>query len=101
MRIVEEDFIIEPCSERENLWDLTFLKKVKNENGEVEVKKCKPAYGCSLASCITRVIRHRRGTKFESESAYLLDALKESNKLLKEMVTLCRESLPEKFDTGE
>ena len=99
MRIVEEDFIMEPCSL--GLFDLTFLKKVKNENGEIEIKKCKPAYGCSLSSCISRIIKHRVGTKFESESPYLLDALKEMTKMEEEIINLCKEPLPEKFDTGE
>lgn len=100
MRIVEEDFIMEPCSL--GLFDLTFLKKVKNENGEIEIKKCKPSYGCSLSSCINRIIKHRIRTKFESESLYLLDALKEIIKMEKEIVVnLCKEPLPEKFDTGE
>ena len=99
MRIVEEDFIMEPINY--GLFDLTFLKKVKDENGNVQIKSSKAAYGCSLASCIKRIKRHRLGTKFESESIYLLDALKEIIKLDKEFVELCRESLPENFDTGE
>lgn len=100
MRVVEEDFIMEPCGW--GLFDLTFLKKVKDaETGEVQIKPSKAAYGCSLASCIKRVKKYRMGTKFESESVYLLEALKEIIKLDKEFIKLCKECIPEKFDTGE
>ena len=100
MRIVEEDFIIEPCGL--GLFDLTLKKKVKDkETGEVQIKNLKPLYGCSLASCINRVVKHRLHSKFESESVYLLDALKEIIKLDEDIIKLCKESLPEQFDTGE
>lgn len=98
MRIVEEDFIMESCG---GLFDLTFLKKVKNEDGKMVIKKLKPAYGCSLASCVKRIVRFRFKNKFESESPYLLEALKEIIKLEKEIVNLCREPEKEDFDTGE
>ena len=98
MRIVEEDFIMVPCGT--NLFNIAFLKKVKDkESGEIKVKPAKVAYGCSLASCIKRIIKFRVNTKFESESVYLLDALKEIIKINKELVKLCKESLPEDFDT--
>ena len=100
MRIVEEDFIIEPCGL--GLFDLTLKKKVKDkETGEVQIKNLKPLYGCSLASCVNRVVKHRLHSKFESESVYLLDALKEIIKLDEDIIKLCKESLPEQFDTGE
>lgn len=100
MRIVEEDFIMEPCGS--GLFDLTFKKKVKDkETDEIQIKNLKPAYGCSLASCINRIVRHRVNTKFESESTYLLDALEEIIKLDKEIIELCREKPIENFDTGE
>ena len=100
MRIVEKDFIMEPCSL--GLFDLTFLKKVKNEEtGEFQIKPSKTAYGCSLASCIRYIRNYRHKTVFEGENVYLLDALKELIRLDKEIVKLCKESLPEKFDTGE
>lgn len=100
MRIVEEDFIIEPCGL--GLFDLTFKKKVKDkETGEVQIKNLKPLYGCSLASCVNRVVKHRLHSKFENESVYLLDALKEIIKLDEDIIKLCKESLPEQFDTGE
>lgn len=100
MRIVEKDFIMEPLGN--GLFDLIFLKKVKNEEtGKIQIKPSKAAYGCSLASCIKRIKNHRIGTLFESESKYLLEALKEIIKLDKEFIKLCKESLPENFDTGE
>lgn len=99
MKIVEEDFIMEPSGFED--FDLTFLKKVKNEEGEIIIKPSKTAYGCSLSSCIRKIIRHRIGTKFESESVYLLDALEEIIKLDKEIIKLCKEVSPENFDTGE
>lgn len=100
MRIVEKDFVMEPCTN--GLFDLIFLKKVKDEEtGKILIKPCKAAYGCSLASCIKRIVRHRLGTTFESESIYLLEALKEIVKLEEEFIQLCKESLPENFDTGE
>ena len=100
MQIVEEDFIMEPCGF--GLFDLTFKKKVKDkESGEIQVKNTKPAHGCSLASCINRVVRHRINSKFESESTYLLDALKEIIRLDEEILKACEEPPLEIFDNGE
>lgn len=100
MRIVEKDFIMKPCSY--GLFDLTFLKKVKDETtGEFQIKPGKTAYGCSLSSCVQRISRHRLHTIYESESVYLLEALNEIIRLDKELILMCKESLPEKFDTGE
>ena len=100
MRIVEEDFIMEPCGF--GLFDLTLKRKIKDkETDEIQIKSLKPASGCSLASCIKRIIKFRLNSKFESESVYLLDALKEIIKLNKEIIEICKESIPENFDTGE
>ena len=100
MRIVEKDFIMEPASY--GLFNITFLKKVKDkETGEVQIKPSKISYGCTLSSCIRKIVRHRVNTQFESESIYLLDALKEIIKLDKEFNKLCKEPFPEDFDTGE
>lgn len=100
MRIVEEDFIMEPCGS--GTFDLVFKKKVKDkETGEVQIKESKPMYGCSLASCVYRIVRFRANSIFEGESKYLLEALEEIIKLDKEIIKLCKEPLPEKnFDTG-
>lgn len=100
MRIVEEDFIMEPCGL--GLFDLTLKKKVKDkETKEIQIKSLKTAYGCTLASCVSRIIKHRVHTKFEGESKYLLDALKEIIKLNKELINVCKEEIPVEFDTGE
>lgn len=100
MRIIDEDFIIEPCGL--GLFDLTLKKKVKDkETGEIQVKNLKTAYGCSLASCVSRIIKYRVHTKFEGESVYLLDFLKEIIRLEKELINICKEEIPENFDTGE
>lgn len=73
-------------------FDLFFPKKVKDkETGEVKVKPVK-VYGGSLSKCITKIVRHRVSTKYESESPYLLEALNEMIELEKEMVKLCKES---------
>lgn len=99
MQIVEEDFIMKPCGF--GSFDLVFLKREKDENGKTQIKKLKSAYGCSLSSCIKKIIHHRLHSKFESESIYLLDALKEIIKLDEEFIKLCKEEFPEDFDTGE
>lgn len=100
MRIIDEDFIIEPCGL--GLFDLTFKKKVKDkETGEIQIKNLKTAYGCSLASCISRIVKYRVHTKFEGESIYLLEALKEIIEKEKELINICKEEHLENFDTGE
>lgn len=99
MRIIEEDFVMKPCSY--GLFDLTFRQKVKDkETGEIKIKELRPLYGMSLASCINRIVKYRFNTKFQSESIYLLDALKEIIRLEQEILRLCKEHNPEKFDTG-
>lgn len=98
MRIVEPDFILNSCGE---LFDLIFYKKVKNKETEkVEIKPYVAAYGCSLASALNRIVRHRVKSIYESESPCLLEAL---NKIIEQqniIIKLCKESLPENFDTG-
>lgn len=90
MRIVEKDFIIKPNGY--SSYDIAFLKTVKNkETGESELKAFNPAYGCRLYTCIKKIVRHRLNTKYESESVYLLDALKEIIKLEKEIIEMCHE----------
>lgn len=89
MRIVEEDFIMEPSAFLS--FDLTLLSKVKDkETGEFKIRE-KVAYGCSLSNCLKMIVRHRLNTKYESESPYLLDALNELIKLDKEILNLCKE----------
>lgn len=89
MRVVEEDFVMEPSGFLS--FDLTLKRKVKDkETGEIKIKE-KVAYGCSLSNCIKMIIKHRVGTKFEGESPYLLEALNELIKLNKEIIQLCKE----------
>lgn len=90
MRIVEEDFIMEPRDLA--TFDITFFEKTKDkETGEIKIKN-KKAFGCTLPWAIKKIVRHRVYSKFESESVYLLEALEEIIKLEKEMVQLCREA---------
>lgn len=99
MRIVEPDFILNSSN---GFFDLYVYKKVKNkETEEIEVKPCVVAYGCSLASALNRIIKKRVHSRFSSENPCLLDALNEIIKQQKEIIKLCKESLPEKFDTGD
>ena len=88
--------------ENPSLFNLAFLKKVKDEEtGEVKVKPAKVYYGLSLSSCVRSIARHRVNTKFESENPCLLEALKEIIKLDKEIIDLCKDCQIENFDTGE
>lgn len=99
MRIVEPDFILNSAG---GLFDLIYFKKVKDKETEkVEIKPYVAAYGCSLASALNRIIRHRVKSIYESETPCLLDALNKIIDQQNEIITLCKESLPEKFDTGE
>lgn len=98
MKIVEKDFVL---ISNGGLFDLLFLKKVKNEeSGKMEIKAYRGAYGCTLSGALKRIIKHRRNTILESESPCLLDLLKQTIQLEKELITLCKESIPKDFDTG-
>lgn len=100
MQIVEDDFIMKPASY--GLFDLLLLKKVKNEEtGKLEKKPYKVFYGGTLSYCIRKIRWFRLETKYESESPYLLDALKEIIRMDEEIVKLCKESLPKSLDDGE
>lgn len=91
MRIVEKDFVMKPCTL--SSFDIAFLKQVKDkETGEIKIKPYDVAYGCSLSTCLKKIVRHRLNTKYESESVYLLDALNEIISLEKELVKLCKEA---------
>lgn len=100
MRIVEKDFIMTPSTY--GTFDLILLKKVKDEEtGQVKLKPLKTFYGCTLYSCIKKIMNLRLNTKFESENMYLLDALKELISLEKEFLKTLKELEIEAFDTGE
>ena len=99
MKIVEKDFILVADG---SFFDLYFLKKVKNkETGELETKAFRGAYGCTLAGAVKRIINHRRNTIYESESPVLLEYLQKTIELESEIIHLCKEIIPEDFDTGE
>lgn len=99
MKIVEKDFILVA---NEGFFDLYFLKKIKNkETGELETKAFKGAYGCTLAGALKRIIKHRRNTIYESESPVLLEYLQKTIELENEIIHLCKEVIPDDFDTGE
>lgn len=99
MQIVEPDFILSSCG---GLFDLTFYKKVKNkETGESEVRPYIAAYGCSLSSALNRIAHHRVKSIYSSETPCLLDALNKIIEQQNEIITLCKDSLPENFDSGE
>ena len=97
MKIVESDFIMEPSDDTGARFDLTFMKRVKKrDTGKYEIEPGPPLYGLTLASCLNK-IAHKRTAKNLTLREYLKDF--QSN--YKEIVKLCRETLPEKFDTGE
>lgn len=99
MRIVEPDFILSPCG---NSFDLIFYKKVKSkETNEIKIEPYIAAYGCSLASALSRVIKHRLKSVYESETPCLLDVFNKIIENQNEIIKLCKESIPENFDTGE
>jgi len=102
MKIVEPDFIMElsdPDSER---YDLTFMKKVKKrDTGKYEIEPGNTLYGLTLSHCLNRIVHHRTAKKYEEDNITLKQFLREFQIQYKEIIKLCRESLPEKFDTGE
>lgn len=101
MKIVEPDFTMElsgPDSER---YDLTFNKRVKKrETGKFEIEPGNTLYGLSFAHCLNRIAHHRTAKKWEEENVSLKEFLKEFQKNYSELIKLCRETIPEKFDTG-
>ena len=102
MKIVEPDFIMESAGSDSERYDLTFMKKVKKrDTGNFEIEPGNTLYGLTLSHCLNRIVHHRTAKKFEEENITLKEFLKEFQKSYKEIVNLCRETLPEKFDTGE
>ena len=102
MKIVEPDFIMEPSDKDSERYDLRFYKKTKKRETNTYVDELgPPLYGLTLSHCLNRIVHHRTAKKWEEENTNLREFLKEFQKNYKELVKLCRESLPEKFDTGE
>lgn len=99
MKIVEPDFTLEPDDGRFNL---IFNKRVKKrDTGKYEIEPGPPLYGLTLASALNRIVHNRTAKKFAEENISLKEFLKEFQRNYAELVKLCRETLPEKFDTGE
>lgn len=102
MKIIEADFTMELSSPDSERYDLTFNKKVKKrDTGKYEIEPGNTLYGLTLSHCLNRIAHHRTAKKFEEDNITLKEFLKEFQINYKQLVKLCRESLPEKFDTGE
>ena len=102
MKIVEPDFIMEPSGSGSCYYDLTFMKRVKKrDTGNFEIEPGPPLYGLTLSHCLNKIIHHRTAKKWEEDNVTLKEFMKELNKNYKELLKLCKEEPPEKFDTGE
>lgn len=102
MRIEEKDFFMELSDETSARFDLCFYKKVKKrDTGQYAIEPGDKLYGLTLSSCLNRIAHHRTAKKYEEENITLREFLKEYQKNYREVVKLCRETLPEDFDTGE
>jgi F0F1-type ATP synthase delta subunit len=102
MQIVEPDFTMKLSDETSDKFDLTFNKRVKKrDTGKYEIEPGDTLYGLTLVHCLERIAKHRTAKKWQDENITLKEFLKEYQIQHKELVKLCRETLPEKFDTGE
>ena len=102
MKIVEADFIMEPSNETSNLFDLCFIKRVKKrDTGLYALEPGDKMYGLTLSHCLNKIAIRRTTKKYEEQNITLREFLKEFQSNYREIVKLCRETLPENFDTGE
>ena len=102
MKIVEPDFILERSGPESERYDLTFMKKVKKrDTGKFEIEPGNTLYGLTLSHCLNKIAHHRTAKKWEEENTTLKEFLKEFHNQYNLLLRLCRESAPEKFDTGE
>ena len=102
MKIVEPDFILEPSDKESERYDLTLMKKVKKRDiGKFEIEPGKPLYGLTLAHALNKIAHIRTAKKWEEENTTLKEFLREFHTQYNLLIRLCRESVPEKFDTGE
>lgn len=102
MKIVEPDFFMEPSDETSSKFDLCFMKRVKKrDTGKFEIEPGDKLYGLTLSSCLSKIAHHRTNKKFAEDNVTLKEFLKEYQKNYVDIVKLCRETIPEKFDTGE
>lgn len=102
MKIVEPDFIMEPSGPDSERYDLTFMKKVKKrDTGKFEIEPGNTLYALTFSHCLNKIVHKRTAKKWEEDNVTLKDFMKEFQNNYREIVKLCRETLPEKFDTGE
>ena len=102
MEIIEKDFIMRPSDSDSGRFDLIFMKKVKKKDtGRFEIEPGNTLYGLTLSHCLNRIAHKRTAKKYEEDRITLKEFLIEYQKNYREIVKLCRETLPEKFDTGE
>lgn len=102
MEIHENDFVLESISNEDARFNLRFYKRVKKKDtGQYEKELGDPLYGLTLSSALMRIAHHRVAKKYEEENITLRQFLKEYQLAYNEIVRLCRETLPEDFDTGE
>lgn len=102
MKIVEQDFIMEPSDETSGRFDLCFIKKVKKrDTGQYALEPGDKMYGLTLSHALMRIAHHRVAKKYEEDNITIKAFIKEYQRSYEEIVKLCRESLPENFDTGE
>ena len=102
MKIEEKDFVMEDVASDSDKWDLAFYKRVKKrDTGEYSIELGDKIYGLSLSSCLRRIAKHRVAKKYEEENISLKEFLNDYQKSYREIIKLCRESIPEHFDTGD
>lgn len=102
MVITELDFTMKPISDDSDKYDLTFNKRVKKrDTGKYEIEPGNTLYGLTLSHCLNRIAHHRTAKKYAEDNITLKEFMVELQKNYREIVKLCRETLPEKFDTGE
>ena len=102
MKIEEKDFIMEDVAPDSNKWNLTFYKRVKKrETGKFELELGDTLYGLTLSNALMIIAKHRVAKKYEEENISLKEFLNDYQKSYREIIKLCRESIPEHFDTGD
>lgn len=100
MQIVEKDFTLEPTDS--SSFNLTFNRKVKKrDTGKFEIEPGPTQYGLSLSTALMRIARHRTAKKYEEQNITLFEYLKDFQKSYKEIIKLCKDTLPEKVNYGD
>lgn len=97
MIIKEPDFILKQVSDDSNLYDLTFMKKVKKrDTGNIEIEPGDTLYGLTLSSVLLRIAKHRVAKKYSEDNITLRQYLKSLQEAYQEIINLCKEQIPEK-----